>query len=508
MDIKLSKDKAITLFDLFEKVVKSSLCGVFEYLETNKYVAKYYNYPKEIFSSVKGTETYNELYESVEAFKYGIPLFHITNYDTPLNYGEILSLHNGQFTVSCDKIEGFIELVTFIKNHTIISSMFSEKEEYLESAMVYCIGNIVNRYMYETNTFIKSDINNDVLHLLIEQQLNRILSPKLPISICVPICFIVFDEDEIKIADNISIKKMSYDFQISRCHINKFESTQMNQLVQCASYMFYIDNYTLQNDSRKSFENVSTNHYGYPTELINDLFASMRIVTGYKTGYGQLIIEPHNWANKWTANLLPLYGTIIQAFNTKEINTSFYNYHINRITSHQIDDIKEIFSVLQEKRKGTPKEFNKVFIALKRLNRCMLREEDDDTALDAIIGIETLLSGDTHGEITYTISNRMAVVASRLKECAYTPLEARSAMKKIYGLRSDIVHGREISNNKQIQIQGRNIDTKELAIEFLRYSLLFIIRNQDYLDIKAFEKTLDDALNVYEKPANDNNVEK
>ena len=160
-----------------------------------------------------------------------------------------------------------------------------------------------------------------------------------------------------------------------------------------------------------------------------------------------------------------------------------------------MNEIREIYIMLREKRKEEKKnkQFKKVFIAVQRLNRCMLREAEDDTALDAIIGIETLLSGDTHGEITYTISNRISVVAAKLKECTYTPAEARKAMKIVYGFRSDIVHGRALDKNSKITIQDKVIETKELAIEFLRYTLLFIMRNQEYLDVQKFEMALDDA---------------
>ena len=124
----------------------------------------------------------------------------------------------------------------------------------------------------------------------------------------------------------------------------------------------------------------------------------------------------------------------------------------------------------------------------------MLREADDDTALDAIIGIEALLSGGTQGEITYTISNRMSVVASRIQECPYSASDARKAMKKIYGLRSDIVHGRDTDKNSTIVINGTERSTKEIAIDFLRFCLLFIIQNQKYLDVSEFENALDAAI--------------
>lgn len=98
-----------------------------------------------------------------------------------------------------------------------------------------------------------------------------------------------------------------------------------------------------------------------------------------------------------------------------------------------------------------------------------------------------------------TISNRMAVVAAMTEKCPYTPAAARNAMKIIYGLRSDIVHGRSTNKNCKVTIENQEIETKVLAVEFLRYSLLFIIKNQEYLDIKSFEASLDKSIGELKK---------
>ena len=64
----------------------------------------------------------------------------------------------------------------------------------------------------------------------------------------------------------------------------------------------------------------------------------------------------------------------------------------------------------------------------------------------------------------------------------------------IYGLRSDIVHGRDTDKNSTIVINGTERSTKEIAIDFLRFCLLFIIQNQKYLDVSEFENALDAAI--------------
>ncbi len=131
--------------------------------------------------------------------------------------------------------------------------------------------------------------------------------------------------------------------------------------------------------------------------------------------------------------------------------------------------IKTLFITIRQKRMDSKhnKVFRKVFIAIQRLNRCML---------------------------TYTISNRISVVAAKLECCPYSPQDMRRAMKTIYGFRSDIVRGRDTKKNSMIAIDGKQVESKKLAVEFLRYSLLFIIGNQESLEVKEFEAAFDSAL--------------
>lgn len=49
------------------------------------------------------------------------------------------------------------------------------------------------------------------------------------------------------------------------------------------------------------------------------------IVVGYRTGYGQVLVEPIGWAGDWTADLLPIYGANIRAFNKMMLMSNFSN---------------------------------------------------------------------------------------------------------------------------------------------------------------------------------------
>lgn len=487
--MKISNENLKKLFTLISLVVTDGIKAVYEYQKTNSYMPKYNKYPELFFNSIIGDKTFQKLQDTIEAFKYGIPFFTPYSFHAHIDYSKLFSLNDGQYNISCKTLNEFDNLISFFKENYDLWSNLTDKEENIEYYVVFLISNIINRYLYETGDFQDGEINNLVVKDLIKKQIIRLYEEQLAVSICIPICFLEFEKNSIQISNDIVIERMTKEFQISRYNANSFESIQENELVQCANFMIRIKCY-MKNEKWDSLHNVISNYWVYPITLIDDLFAAIRIVVGCSTGYGQLLLEPIDWADKWTADLIPLYGTIILAFNRKETNIKKFGYHIEKVNPLQIKEIQKVYNILSKKRKEENKLFNKVFIAIQRLNRCMLRENNDDTALDAIIGIETLLSGDTHGEITYTISNRMSVVAAKLKECPYLPAEARKAMKNIYGFRSDIVHGRNTKKGK-ISIKGNVIKTEELAIEFLRYALLFIINNQEYLEVQKFEMALD-----------------
>lgn len=499
--MKLPEELLKKIGEATKQVVVNTINKIYEYQIHNSFCPDYYGYPEIFLKGLEEHESFKELKEKIPAFRCGIHFYHTTNYNAPKKYGELLRGTDSQFGINCHSINGFDDLVKLFQENEISRKMIASEEQYINSNVMHYVGNIANRYLYLTKKFAEGEIDIEVIEQLVTEQVIRLFAEQLNVNICVPICLLEFEADEIEITDRISIVKMTEEFQLSRFNAAHFESTQENHLVQCAAYMIRLSGYSVDNKEKESLHNAVTNYWSYPLELIDDLFAAIRIVVGFKTGYGQVLVEPIDWAGDWTTDMLPVYGANIRAFNRKDVDVDFFNYNIEKITNEASELIKEIFSIIREKRADEKhnQQFKKVFIAIQRLNRCMLREADDDTALDAIIGIETLLSGDTHGEITYTISNRMAVVAAMTNQCPYTPADARRAMKIIYGLRSDIVHGRSINKNSKVKIADQEIETKALAVEFLRYSLLFVMKNQEYLDIKNYEVALDKSIGELKK---------
>ena len=125
----------------------------------------------------------------------------------------------------------------------------------------------------------------------------------------------------------------------------------------------------------------------------------------------------------------------------------------------------------------------------------MLRNEQDDMAIDATIGLEALLSGGAKTEITYTLSNRIGVVFSKNNDTVYKTSECRDIMKKIYSYRSTVVHGGKMKEkNKYIDINGEKREIEKIAVDFLRQTLFFVLNNPKYLDAQKFDCFIDESV--------------
>lgn len=460
----------------------------------------YYEYPESFYQFLLDDTECREYVDGIP-LKYGIHYYIETHGERPIDYSELISANITDRRVECQSLDGYTELIHFLSTDLKTSHFFGSDASSFRYNVARYIGNIVNRYLYITHNFHKSQINKDILIQLVAFQANRVFEDRLEVDYCIPISLLIFEEDNILISDDITISKMSDQFQVSRFHVAHFATPFENQFTQCASFMLRIKGFTIDNTKLSASAKELEDYRLYPRVLIDDFFAVLRIVGCDITGYGQLLISPDKWADKWVADLPAVYGTVVVSFCRNDM-FRYNDAPIHTVSKQTIEIATKLFGVVRghrgiaEKLTGKEKKtypFRRVFQAMNCLNRCLLREANDDTLLDAVIGIEALLS-ENAGELTYKISSRISALVSQLNDCPYTPSTARKAMKRIYALRSDIAHGRGIEENKPIIIAGQEKNYQQVAIELLRYSLLFIIQNEEYLVDGIFESMIDNTL--------------
>ena len=70
---------------------------------------------------------------------------------------------------------------------------------------------------------------------------------------------------------------------------------------------------------------------------------------------------------------------------------------------------------------------------------CLLRDDADDVLLDAVIGLELLLSDKGKDAVTYKLQMR-ALALAKLMESDSRPDEMKKKMNRIYAARSALIH--------------------------------------------------------------------
>ncbi len=120
---------------------------------------------------------------------------------------------------------------------------------------------------------------------------------------------------------------------------------------------------------------------------------------------------PVEWAHDYTATLPPLEGLTTRKYPSKlEPVSTLTGGEFPKLSDLQVEDIRDLFHSLTSV-KGTA-EGRRLRLAIKRLNSCYMRDEEEDAILDATIGLEILLSdGDTQ-EVTHKLALRLAALST------------------------------------------------------------------------------------------------
>ena len=466
-----------------------------DYLKEHNKIYSYRKYPVkwDIFS--RDDQEHAELFELISFLKYDIPKYEKRDFPSEfIDYKGIFYNHTKDI-VDCTKNKQFDILCRFVEENPEIKKIIIPEHSQISSAgyLKSIINSIIERYLFMTKASPEApkDLKNQ-LKPYVGEKLLRFFADKLQVKIYIPICLVSFDVDEIELSDNIRIIRMSEDIQKSRQYNYSYEEYKENWVSVCATHMIVMDNYEIENSDDLSINSFTQNYRAYPIQEIDYIMAAIRIVTGVTVGYEQVLCSPIYWIDSFYADLEPLYGAKSHFVNPVEIDKLWMHLQISMITKEQIASIKRVYDNIKKCEADKKKS---VLFAMKRFNRCMLRNEEDDMATDATIGLEALLAGGTKSEITYTISNRIPIVFAHVQCDYYTSENSRAIMKKIYNYRSKIVHGGEISDKvKFIEINNEKVELSRVAVDFLRYTLLFVLEHQEFTEDGKFDKYIDELM--------------
>jgi hypothetical protein len=312
---------------------------------------------------------------------------------------------------------------------------------------------------------------------------------RLPVHMCVPILFAKFETDTIKLEDRARFVSMNSDFHLARASLQAYGPGVHESVMAAATHALFLLGYTLPNNNHFDQE-IATNVSAYPLQDIDTFFAALRIITSIDTGYAQLILCPIGWARSYRAHLPYLEGTSIRKY-PYWFEDFYWTKPAPVISNQQATKVAGLFTKLRaafDKPEG-----NKLLLATQRLNSCFLRENDEDTILDATIAMELLLSDDEGTEITHKLATRMAALSMLAADFVDDPPTVFRNVKQIYGFRSGVIYGNSSKAQKKREITIREqekIPTVKVAIDYIRMALEVLLDHPEYLVVSAIDESL------------------
>nr|WP_320166640.1 HEPN domain-containing protein [uncultured Methylophaga sp.] len=156
------------------------------------------------------------------------------------------------------------------------------------------------------------------------------------------------------------------------------------------------------------------------------------------------------------------------------------------ISSAQIEQITEVFEQLSKASE------NSINLSLKRLNRCLVQDDEEDAVLDATIALEALLSDDGKQEMTHKLAMRIGALAGFDKSFERNSVEAFRDIKSIYGYRSAIVHGsKNLEKSRMVKIDDETRKpAHNLSIDYVRLVLKVLLANERFRDPRQIDQEL------------------
>ncbi|MCP4177780.1 MAG: hypothetical protein GY756_08445, partial [bacterium] len=366
----------------------------------------------------------------------GFPNFSENIMSGPTDYKDAFCISdNDNSKENAYKIPSFVKFYEYAENNERIRKYYifpnsNELTEIFKVHLSLVVEKILDRYVHIYNSTTFEIDKFDKIYSQIE---NGIYSEWLSIDICVPILFLKFEFDKYELDDKTKIEKMDDLFQVARAP-SRYEHTVHPIVISSATHAFVLEGWSVRNDNywtmTTTFSTISTEL----SDIINNFYSSLRIATGCNTGYGQIIYRAKEWADDFKANLPPIHKTSIRAYPLW-----FENYYWKQeaptISGDNVKFVNEIFTKININDK------NRLSIATHRLNLCFLRDNEEDSVIDATIALEVLLSDGSHQEMTHKLSLRVAALSKLTNSMQEKPNEVFENVKKIYAYRSAIVHG-------------------------------------------------------------------
>lgn len=460
---------------LLVEALKDGLQAIDNVKNSGGYIGKHYNFPSLSFK------------------KNGLPSLSPMSMSGPIDYRSCFSSFGSEPPIKEDDISSFGELVKFVRANAPLHKRFyvetnpnADLDFKIEIDKINVISGIKSCLERYIHTFNSIEFDEDNANKAVEPTLAYIFDEKLIIDIHIPILFLDFPFDVYQLADGVYIERITNEQHLARYKVKSNNISSHESVMYCSTHALVLKNWFVPNTERMWDFDVLTKARAYPLTIINNFFGALRVESSADTGYSQIYAVARNWSAHCTTNLPYIQGVTVKIYPSW-----FEDYYWNVdaipvVMEDMAARIKRCFNLIQTAKA------NSITLSLKRLNRCLIRDDEEDAILDATIALETLLSDDGKQEMTHKLAMRIGALSRLDKQLNKTPEQAFKDVKKIYTHRSAIVHGnKNLDKSRIIKIdENQNTTAHLLAIDYVKMVLRVLLENDKYRDPTKIDSKL------------------
>ena len=461
-------------FKLAKDALREGVLEVGKVRDAGKYIGKYYDFPNLSFG------------------KNGLPKLSSAIGNGPPEYRSCFVSYGGDAHIKENELTSFKNLVDFVRSNPSLYRRFvidlktENAREITHDAgpviIISCIKDTVERYLHR---YKESQFEDEKAADVLASTISYIFNRQLNIDIAIPILFLRFDFDEFELTDQIFVRKISDGEQKARYKIKSYNTSVHDSVVNCATHALVFKNWSVENAESMWFFDILTNASAYPIDQIDQFFGALRICSSIKTGYSQIYAVAQGWEASCMADLPHLNGVTVRSYPSLFEEFYWNSDDVPEISCRKMNEVKVVFEKIRSAKE------NAISLALKRLNRCLVRDDEEDAVLDATIALEALLS-DGNQEMTHKLAMRVGALSKIAENSTMTPAQAFSDIKNIYGYRSAIVHGSKNPDKKRLikKADEKSATAHDLLIEYLRMTLMVLLKNERYRNPSVIDEEL------------------
>jgi hypothetical protein len=211
--------------------------------------------------------------------------------------------------------------------------------------------------------------------------------PQLNLRLVVPITMTHFDVDHFPLTQTTYIARLPEKLQLARARLDTLGTGAVRSVVGAATHAFISNGWHLEVDNVREVQRSLNSSSANVVDAVDSFLGALRVATGIKTGYAQVLWVPRKCALEYFCDLTPVYGAAMRQYPSDFDNYGWVQPGSN-VTFGELKEVRRIYrAVLADKGEA-------VRLALKRLNGCLTRTDAADAILDGTIGLELLLGDD------------------------------------------------------------------------------------------------------------------